>query len=169
MPGRPASATSSGMAMPVSSSSGPIAGFCAMTLNTGVDRSGKTSRGRSLNHVAPSTLPASTRTSARPARADERRISRSTSPLRTSVLMVGSLAARLLGLRLQQKGAIHHDLVSGLETGEDLHGAAQVASATHRPDLERPLAARHEDAPALREALQRRRRNGEHAGDLLPD
>ena len=47
--GRPASATSIGMAIPVSSSSAPMAGFCTITLNTGAVRSGNTSRRRSWN------------------------------------------------------------------------------------------------------------------------
>ena len=47
------SAASSGMAMPVSSSSAPMAAFCTMTLNTGADRSGKTSRRRRESHRPP--------------------------------------------------------------------------------------------------------------------
>ena len=42
--GSPASAVSIGIATEASSSSAPIAGFCTMTLKTGADKSGKTSR-----------------------------------------------------------------------------------------------------------------------------
>src|SRR6185437_13168742 len=42
--GRPASAASIGIATPVSSSSAPIAGFWTITLKTGAERSGNTSR-----------------------------------------------------------------------------------------------------------------------------
>jgi hypothetical protein len=66
-----------GIATPVSSSSAPMAGFCTMTLKTGVERSGKTSRGRSWSQTAPRSVPTSTRTSASQGRAKELRTMRS--------------------------------------------------------------------------------------------
>ena len=43
--------------MLVSSSSAPMPGFCTITLKTGADRSGKTSRGSSKSQKAPSAAP----------------------------------------------------------------------------------------------------------------
>jgi len=62
--GSPDSAVSNGIATRISSSSAFIAGFCTITLNTGADRSGNTSRGSSRIHTAPSAAPASARTMA---------------------------------------------------------------------------------------------------------
>ena len=69
--GRPASATSSGMAIAVSSSSAPIAGFCAISLNTGADKSGKTSRGNSRSRRPPDRGPGHQKNG------DDRRVERS--------------------------------------------------------------------------------------------
>ena len=46
--------------MAVSSSSAPIAAFWAMTLKTGAERSGNTSRRRSCSQTAPMAAPAAT-------------------------------------------------------------------------------------------------------------
>ena len=52
-------------AIAVSSSSAPMAGFCVMTLNTGADRSGNTSRRRSCIQNAPMVVPAATSSAVR--------------------------------------------------------------------------------------------------------
>ena len=63
---------------------------------------------------------------------------------RPSVVMAGPFAARLLGLRLEQEGAVDHDRLAGLEAGQDLDLAAQVAARGRRraPRRRPPPAAR---------------------------
>src|SRR5438128_7687808 len=149
--GSPARPTSIGIAMPVSSSSAPMAGFWTMTLKTGAERSGNTSRGRAINHVDPIAVPAATRSTARSGRAKVARMTRPTSA--GSVLMVPTLAARLLGLGLQEEGALDHDGLPGREPLDDLHFPCEIPPSPDRAWLERPLVARDEDGPGVVEPL----------------
>ncbi len=115
--GRPASATSRGIATPVSSSSAPMAGFCTKTLKTGVARSGKTSRCRSLSQTAP--RPAAARTSAKASQGRTKEVADDTfdhGSLPGMLLMMMMLAAafRLLGLGPQQEGTVHDHRRAGL-------------------------------------------------------
>src|SRR5713101_302801 len=151
--GSPASPTSIGIAMPVSSSSAPIAGFWTITLKTGAERSGNTSRGRAINHVAPIPAPAATRSTARSGRAKVARMTRPTSA--GSVLMALALAAHLLGLGLQEEGAFDHDGLPGREPLDDLDFPGEVPPPADRARLEHSFASGKEDGPAVEEPLDR--------------
>src|SRR5947199_1856588 len=158
--GSPASPTSIGIAMPVSSSSAPMAGFWTITLKTGAERSGNTSRGRAINHVAPIPVPAATRSTARSGRA---KVARMTPPTSVgSVLMMLALAARLLGLGLQEEGAFDHHGLSGGEPLDDLDFPGEIPPSPDRAWLERPLAAGDEDGPALVKPLDGCGRDRDH-------
>src|SRR5688572_25642890 len=123
--GRPDSAVSSGIVAPVSSSSGPMAGFCTITLNTGADRSGNTSRWSSVIHTAPSAVPATMRSTASSGLRNEPSITSAIGE-RSVGMGLAPLAARLVGLGLQEEGAVDHDLVARLETLQHLDLAAEL-------------------------------------------
>src|SRR6185295_8568474 len=136
--------------MLVSSSSAPIAGFCTMTLKSGAERSGNTSRGSARSHVAPMLVAAPTRRMARIGRSKVARMTRPTSP---SVVMVLALAPRLLGLALQEEGSLDDDRLARREPLQDLDLAAEVTSAPDLARLEYAFATRQEDGPALGDRL----------------
>src|SRR2546428_4983013 len=168
--GRPASATSMGMAMPVSSSSAPMAGFWTITLKTGAERSGNTSRGSSSSHEAPITVPAAITSTARSGRANVPRMTRPTrGRLPASVLMMLTLTTRFLGLGLQQERALNNDHLARLKPLDDFDLTAKVSPSTDRANLERPLTSRHEHGPTVVEPLERRRRHGDNHGASLPE
>src|ERR1700754_3843898 len=150
--GNPVSATSIGMAIAVSSSSAPIDAFWTMTLKTGAERSGKTSRRRSFNHKAPMTEPASARSSATTGFAKELVMMR-------SMIMVVASAFGLLGLGFQKERTVDHDGLAWQQSREHLHFTLQIASAPDSADLERASAPRNEDHPMIPNALQRRDRD----------
>src|SRR5687767_1509884 len=112
--GSPASAVSIGMATDASSSSAPIAAFCTMTLNTGADRSGNTSRRSWLKLTAPNAV--ATRTTrivnaGRAKAADMRRL-----VMRASVSVLVAATGALLGFGLEQEGALDDNRLPGLES-----------------------------------------------------
>ena len=76
-----------------------------MTLNTGAERSGKTSRRKSCSQTAPIAEPASTSRTVSSGAADDSRIDLGDHE-RTLVRVMTGLA--LLGLRLQQERAFDH-------------------------------------------------------------
>src|SRR5262245_44631561 len=149
------------MAMLVSSSSAPMAGFCTMTLKTGADRSGNTSRRSSRKDATPSPTPAAINSSETSGREKAARITDAIGPL-VSVLMAAAFAPGLLRLRLEEERSLHHDRVAGREAREDLRLSAQVPSASDRACLEGGLGMGHEHAPLVPQPLQRGRRHGEH-------
>src|SRR5262245_14493774 len=117
------------MATLVSSSSAPIAAFCTMTVKTGVDRSGKTSRRRSDSHTAPITDAATRTRTAKTGRPNDTFRMR-----RMSVLVLAAEA--LLGLGFQQEGAFDDDGVRRLKAAGHFDLAAEVTSAPDRPHPE---------------------------------
>src|SRR5690349_15182436 len=153
--GKPVSATSIGIAIAVSSSSAPIDAFCTMTLKTGAERSGNTSRRRSFNHTAPITDPASTSSNATTGFANERVMIFAMNEGSLVVRMIAS-AFGFLRFRLQQERAIDDDRLAGLQACQHFDFALQIASAPDVADLERPLALRHEHHPLISHALHRR-------------
>src|SRR5262245_19340539 len=148
--GRPASPVSIGIAMLVSSSSAPIAGFCTMTLKTGADRSGNTSWGSAVSHTAPTPVPVPTMRMVKSGRA---KVARMIPPMRPSVLMVLALAACLLRLGLQEERSLHDDRLTRREPLQDLDLAAEVAPASDLTRFEDPLVTRQENSPALSDTL----------------
>src|SRR6185503_9953381 len=156
--GTPAIAASSGTEIELSSSSGAIAAFCTITLNTGAERSGNTSRGTSDKKSAPTVPPPSASKIASSGRANHARMIQWIA-LGRSVLMVFAFTARLVGLRLQEKRALNDDALAGRKPGHDLDLAAEITPASHRTPLECFLAARDEDAPAVVHPLQSRNRH----------
>src|SRR5688572_1387659 len=149
--GSPASSTSSGMAIAVSSSSAPIAGFCAITLKTGADRSGNTSRRRSWSHSAPMTAPAATSSVVMSGVRSEARIVRST--MAASVIAVTGAGA--LGLRLQQERAVNDDGFAGREARKHLDLAAEVATPPDLPGFEDAGVPWYKHNPAVADPLHR--------------
>src|SRR5262245_38173483 len=157
--GRPANAASIGIAMPVSSSSAPIAAFWTMTLNTGAERSGKTSRRRFCKETAPNTVPATAKIRASADFANDARMRRSI----MSVLLV--LARGLLGFGFQEKCAIDDDLLSGAQARQNFDFASQIPTTSDWPNFKAAGILRHEDAPTVTNPLQRCGGNSQqHAG-----
>src|SRR5688500_4518050 len=166
--GRPASAVSIGIATEASSSSAPIEAFWTMTLKTGADRSGNTSRRSCWKLRAPKT--AATRTArivnaGRAKAASSRRVFTA-----ASVPVLVRAAGSLLGFRLQQECAVHDDGFAHLQAGDDLDVVAEVATAADRTHFELLRAARHERKPLFANPLQRVGRDSENrrrlAGNL---
>src|SRR2546429_625526 len=83
---------------------------------------------------------AATRSAARSGRAKVARMTRPTSA--GSVFMVLALAARFLGLGLQEERALDHHGLSGGESLDDLDFPGEIPPSPDRAWLERPLAAR---------------------------
>src|SRR5215217_3335082 len=161
--GRPASATSMGMATAVSSSSAPMAAFWTMTLKMGADRSGKTSRRSPWSATAPKADSARASTTVRPGRAKDVRSTRPTREDVGSVAMVFTSSGGLLDFRLEEEGAVHHHLLADLQAGEHLHVVSQRAAASHFAPLEgAALSGGQEGHPAVLQSLER---GGGHGGD----
>src|SRR5688572_7068700 len=162
--GSPASAVSIGIATDASSSSEPIAGFWTMTLKTGADRSGKTSRRSCPKLTAPNAV--ATRTTrmvnaGRAKAADMRRL-----VIGASMAVLVATASAFLGLGLQQKRPFNDDRLASLQSGDHLHVVAEVAPAADRPHLVFVLLLRDKRQPPFADALQRGGGHGENGATL---
>ena len=111
---RPASAVSIGIATDASSSSAPIAGFWTMTLKTGADRSGNTSRRSSRKLTAPKAVATRTTRIVNAGRANAADMMRLVIPPSMPVLI--GAARTLLRLGLQQKRSFDDHRLARLES-----------------------------------------------------
>src|SRR5258708_10477360 len=121
-----------------------------MTLNTGAERSGKTSWGRSRNHSAPTAAPASTRKKTIPG--FENNLVRIWFSICASIVLF-AFASGLLRFGFQQERPFHHHGFPGLQPLDDLDLAFHVAPSFHGPHFEDALRAGHKDEPLFVHAL----------------
>src|SRR6476619_1344954 len=103
-----------------------------MTLNTGADRSGNTSRRSSLSHTPPSAVPANTRKRASPGLEND--FFKSVSSILSSIVVVFlAFATCLLSLGFQQKSTIHNHGFTRLQSADNLDLAFKIAASPYLP------------------------------------